>query len=97
MCQLDRLQQLKSEIYQIAKRHNANKFYVFGSCARKEETAESDIDILASFGEGTSLFDHAGLEYDLSKLRGCKVDVVSEGVLRQDLFASNVRRDMGLL
>lgn len=34
MCQLDRLHQLRAEIYRIAKKHNAEKVYVFGSCAR---------------------------------------------------------------
>ena len=46
MCQLDRLQKMKSEINRIARRHHADKVYVFGSCARKEETPDSDIDLL---------------------------------------------------
>ena len=45
MCQLDRLHRLKAEIYRIARKHNAEKVYVFGSCARKEETPESDVDL----------------------------------------------------
>ena len=48
MCQLDRLQQLKEEILQIARKHNAEKVYVFGSCARKEETPESDVDFAST-------------------------------------------------
>ena len=38
MCQLDRLHSLRREIYEIARKHKADKVYVFGSCARKEET-----------------------------------------------------------
>ena len=36
MCQLDRLRQKRDEILGIAGKHNAEKVYVFGSCARKE-------------------------------------------------------------
>ena len=94
MCQLDRLQQLRSEILQIARKHNAVKVYVFGSCARKEETPESDVDFVADFKEHASIFDHAGLEYDLAQFLGCKVDVVAKDALQDDFFAANVRKDM---
>ena len=46
MCQLDRLRSLRGEIYEIARKHKADKVYVFGSCARGEETPDSDIDLL---------------------------------------------------
>jgi len=78
MYQLDRLRQLKSEIYRIAQRHKAEKVYVFGSCARKEETPDSDVDFMVEFQTNASLFDHAGLEYDLTEFLGRKVDVVSK-------------------
>jgi len=95
MCQLDRLQRLKAEINQIAKKHNADKVYVFGSCARKEEKSDSDVDFVADFKEHTTLFDHAGLEYDLAQFLGCKVDVVSLRRLQQkDAFSQNVLKEM---
>ena len=95
MSQLDRLHRLKAEIYQIARKRNAEKVYVFGSCARKEENPESDIDFLAEFNSNATLFDHSGLELDLSDLLGCSVDVVSLKRLRKnDEFIKNVRREM---
>ena len=97
MCQLDRLQQLKDEILAIARKHNAERVYVFGSCARKEETPESDVDFIADFKEHTSIFDHAGLEYDLAKFLGCKVDVVAHEALEDNAFAESVKKDMVLL
>ena len=97
MCQLDKLQRLRDEIYQIVRKHKAEKLYVFGSCARKDETPQSDIDFIVDFKEHASIFDHAGLEYDLSRLLGCKVDVVAEKALKEDLFAANVKRDMVLI
>ena len=78
MCQLDRLRRLKAEIYQIARKHNASKVYVFGSCARKEETTESDVDVLVELNLGASLFDLMDLQDSLETLLQCKVDVVSK-------------------
>jgi len=78
MCQLDRLRRLKAEIYQIARKHNASKVYVFGSCARKEETPESDVDVLVELNLGASLFDLMDLQDSLETLLQCKVDVVSK-------------------
>ena len=93
MCQLDRLQNLRSEIYRIAQKHKAEKIYVFGSCARKEEQSGSDIDFLVEFN-GASLFDHVRLEDELSEYLQTPVDVVSSKALRQDQFGKRVRREM---
>lgn len=95
MCQLDRLQRLKAEIYRIARKHNARKVYVFGSCVRKEEKPESDVDFIADFNEKASLFDQVGLEIDLSDFLGCAVDVVTfQRLLQDDEFSRNVRKEM---
>jgi len=96
MCQLDRLQRLKAEIYRIAQRHNARKVYVFGSCARKEETPESDIDLLVEFNNA-SLFDHIRLEEEIAELLQSSVDIVSLKALKQDSFGRQVRQEMVLL
>ena len=98
MHQLDRLQQLKDEIIRIAVKNKARKVYVFGSCARKEETAESDIDFVADFKDHSTLFNVVDLELDLSDLLGNSVDVVTLDRLdTDDAFARNVKRDMVLL
>ena len=96
MCQLDRLRSLRSEIYEIARKHKAAKVYVFGSCARKEETPGSDVDFIAEFGPHSSLFDIGGLQYDLQKFLGCKVDLIPSDSLKDDSFAANARKDMVL-
>ena len=78
MSQLDRLHRLRTEIYQIARKHNAEKVYVFGSCARKEETPESDVDLLVEFNHGATLFDQIDIRDEVQTLLNCKVDVVSK-------------------
>ena len=98
MTQLDRLRHLKEDILRIAGRHNAGNVYVFGSCARGEETPESDVDFVADFKAHSTLFNVVGLELVLSDLLGCSVDVVTLDRLEtNDTFARNVKRDMVLL
>ncbi len=95
MCQLDRLQQLKDEIHRIAEKNNARRIFVFGSCARKEERPDSDVDFVAEFKEHSTLFNHAGLEVELAELLGCPVDVVTLRRLnKDDEFAKNVKSEM---
>lgn len=97
MCQLDRLQRLQAEINQLAREHNADKVYVFGSCARKEETPESDIDFLADFNEKATLFDQIGLQLSLEDILKCKVDVIPVSSLSDPVFGASVKKDMVLL
>ena len=77
MCQLDRLKQLKDEILRIARKHNAEKVCVFGSCARREETPASDVDLLVDFNQNATLFDQVDIQDEMHSLLNCDVDVVS--------------------
>lgn len=97
MCQLDRLHQLKSEIYRIARQHNARKVYVFGSCARKEETQDSDVDFLADFNDNASLFDQVALRLALEETLNCRVDVIPLSSLADPVFGPMAKKDMVLL
>ena len=97
MCQLDRLQRRRNEIYRLAAKYNAGRMFVFGSCARKQETPESDIDFLADFNEKASLFDQVGLQIDLAETLDCKVDVIPLDALDDPDFGTMARKDMVLL
>ena len=77
MCILDEIRARRDEIYAVARAHKAEKLWVFGSCARKEETPDSDVDFLVEFGEGSSLLSHVHLMNALRDFLGRKVDVVS--------------------
>ena len=61
------------------------KAWIFGSFARGEETADSDVDILFvpdRSGKPFTLFTHGGMYADLKNLLGREVDLVEEGTLR---------------
>jgi predicted nucleotidyltransferase len=96
MCQLDRHYNLKSQINEIAQRHNVEKVYVFGSCARKEETPESDVDLLVELKPGATLFDLMDIQDDLQTLLNCKVDVVSKRGLHPYIKDDVIREAVAL-
>ena len=60
------------------------KAWLFGSFARGEETADSDVDLLVQFDHSSpiGLFAYARMHRELENRLGCKVDLVEEGTLR---------------
>ena len=78
MCMLDEIRAKRDEIYAIAKRHKAEKLWVFGSCARKEERPDSDVDLLVKFREDASLLDIVHIRDSARDLFSREVDVVSD-------------------
>ncbi len=72
------LQEKRQAVMALASRHGAKNVRVFGSVARAEARAESDIDLLVKMEEDRSLLDLSALIADLRELLGVKVDVVSE-------------------
>jgi predicted nucleotidyltransferase len=78
MLSLEQLRSRREEILEIARRYGASQVRVFGSVARGEANAESDIDFLVKFEPTRSLIDQALLKQDLEALLERPVDVVSE-------------------
>lgn len=54
---------------------------IFGSYARGEQNATSDLDLLVRFGKRLTLFDLVGLEQALTESLEVKVDLVTENAL----------------
>jgi uncharacterized protein len=76
------LARLRAEIMAAAARHGATNVRVFGSVARGDADADSDVDFLVDFEPGRSLLDLAGLLVELEDLLGHRVDVVTEPGLK---------------
>jgi len=74
---LDDLRRRRDEILATAASHGIHNVRVFGSVARGQATAASDIDFLVDLGRDRSLLDLAGLLVDLEDLLGRRVDVVT--------------------
>jgi len=75
----------------IAARYKAKEIGLFGSFARGEQTASSDIDVLVEFEEGADMFDLVGLADFLEEALQQKVDVVPKRALRAELRESVLR------
>jgi len=72
------IRQKREEILGLATKRGAFNVRLFGSIARGEERADSDVDFLVDMESGRSLLDLGGLLMDLQELLGRKVDVVTE-------------------
>ena len=97
MCMLDEIRAKRDEIYAIAKKHKAEKLWVFGSCARREERPDSDVDFLVEYAPRYNLFDAIDLKTDMERTLGREVDVVSKSCLdgeRSPWFVHEVKKDM---
>jgi len=68
----------REEILRISREHGASNIRIFGSIARGEERADSDVDFLVDLENDRSLLDLGGLLFELQELLGRKVDVVTE-------------------
>jgi predicted nucleotidyltransferase len=69
----------------INENYHAEIIGIFGSYSRNEQKEESDIDILVRFFEDATLFDFAELAEFLEEQLHLKVDLVSEGALREEI------------
>ena len=95
MCMLDEIRARRDEIYAIARKHKAEKLWVFGSCARKEERPDSDVDFLVSFQDGASLFSASRLKHSLADCLARDVDIVSRRCVDDEsMFSRQARKEM---
>ena len=76
------LWQKRRDILRIAGTHGARNVRIFGSVARGEADASSDVDFLVELETGRSLLDLGGLQFELEALLDRPVDVVTERGLK---------------
>ena len=74
----------REEILRSAQGNGLSDVRVFGSVARRSDTIHSDIDLLVTAQEGTSLMELAGFAAQVEDLTGFDVDVVSDGNISKD-------------
>ncbi|BDF59174.1 hypothetical protein CE91St36_19910 [Christensenellaceae bacterium] len=70
--------------------YGIKKAAVFGSVARNEETKNSDLDLVVSFGKQYDLLDMVGLKQDIEDALHIPVDIITYESLRNDSFAKAV-------
>jgi predicted nucleotidyltransferase len=75
---VDLLKFKRFEILSLAQAHGAHNVRIFGSVARGEAHADSDIDFLVEMDNGRSLLDLIELSQDLETLLQHKVEVLTD-------------------
>ena len=79
------LQAKRDDILRIAAKHGARNLRVFGSVARGDDRAQSDVDLLVDMDPDRSLLDVVGLGQDLEELLDRRVDVLTGASLHSAL------------
>jgi predicted nucleotidyltransferase len=92
----DLLGSRREEVLRLAAKHGARNVRVFGSAARGEADATSDLDFLIELEPGHNLLDMGGLLMDLQALLGRPIDVISEKGLRPSIRARVLREAVPL-
>ncbi len=76
---LEQLQQMNIRLHGITEQFGASRLRVFGSVARGEETADSDVDFIVELPRGYDLFSQRiPLTQKLSELLNRRVELIPE-------------------
>jgi predicted nucleotidyltransferase len=92
----DTIREKREAIVRIAAKHGATQVRLIGSVARGEAGPDSDVDLLVTWNEGTSLLDQAALMLELEGLLGRKVDIASDGWVKPSIRESVYRDAIAL-
>ena len=83
---LDELHAKRDAILTLSRRYGARRIRVFGSVARREERADSDVDFLVDFPRGYDLFaQRIPLTDQLAQLLNRPVELIPEHELNRHI------------
>lgn len=90
------LEELKPVLVSVLEKYPVARAGVFGSYARGEQQADSDLDVLVEFETQENIFqDYFGLLSELEAVTGLDVDLVEyqliKPVLRDNILKDEIR------
>ena len=85
------IDEIAAAVAPVSERYGIESIVLFGSYARGEATAKSDIDLLISYKRLTGAFALGGVYAELEEVLGKPVDVVSEKALTADYADKHAR------
>ena len=88
----EKLKIYREQIKSIVLSHRATDVKVFGSVIHDTDTELSDLDILIEPTNETSMMDIGAIRYELKKLLGINVDVLTPNAL-PDSFREKVLKE----
>ena len=92
--QLRYINTLKHFMQEHGAEYGITRIGIFGSVARGEQRADSDVDIYFETDRKLSLFRMGGLMYDLRELFGVPVDLVHNTNRLPAVFRQQIERDI---
>lgn len=84
-------------IINTLQEYNPVRIGIFGSYARNENRQSSDIDILVKFKSTPSLLQLVHVERMISQKLGIKVDLVTEGAIKNRIVKENIEKDLQII
>ncbi len=89
-----KLKDIKRILKKVLNEFDIKEIYLFGSYARGEANANSDVDILCDKGNVKTLIDQGILEDRLEAELGKKVDLVFISSKMDEYFRSQIEEDL---
>lgn len=90
-------QEIENTIITFLRDYNLLRIGIFGSFARNEQGPKSDIDILVKFKQSPSLLQLIKIENGLSKKLGNKVDLITEGSIKNKIIKSQIEMELQII
>jgi uncharacterized protein len=81
--QADKLRRQRRRLLDAAEKHGVGHLRAFGSLARGEATAESDVDLLVDLKPGRTLLDLAAFRREAGEILNLPVDVATVDMLKE--------------
>jgi len=89
--------QVKQTARPILQRYGATRAGLFGSLARGDLNKQSDVDILVEFPAPIGLIAFVGLQQELAKALGRKVDVVEYETIKPRIKERVLAEEIAIL
>ncbi len=89
--------EINISIINYLRPYNPERIGIFGSFARREQTPESDIDILVKFRKTISLLDLARIHRELSQILGREIDLVTESSVKNKRLKNYIYKDLKVI
>jgi uncharacterized protein len=78
----DKLRRRRRRLFDAAEKHGVSHLRAFGSVARGDATAESDVDLLVDLTPGRTLLDLAAFRREAAEILDLPVDVATADMLK---------------
>ncbi len=90
-------QEVQNIIINYLKDFNPEYIGIFGSYSRKDNISNSDLDLLVKFKKSVSLLQLIRIENGLSDKIGVKIDLVTEGALKNEIIKRSIQSDLNVI